>query len=63
MNGKRWAKRIAVFFVGTGLLGFGGCLNLDNLLRFGAYYGAAEFLLDNDAGLFDLFQDTLGDGS
>lgn len=65
MSGRRLAKRITVLFLGAGLLGFGSCLNLnlDSLLRFGAYYGAAEFLLDNDSGLFDLFQDTLGGGS
>ena len=58
MNVRRLTKGITVFLVGTSLLGLGSCLNLnlDQVLRFGAFYGAAEFLLDNDA-VFDLFED------
>ncbi len=57
-NGKGWASRIALILLGANMLSFGGCLNLDQIVRFGAVYGAAEFLLDNDA-VFDLFPDSL----
>ncbi len=57
MRRKGVAKRIAVGLLSAGLFIFGGCLNLDTLVRFGAFYGAAEFLLDNDQ-VFDLFPDS-----
>lgn len=57
MRRRGIAKRVALALFGSGLFIFGGCLNLDTLLRFGAFYGAAEFLLDNDQ-IIDLFPDS-----
>lgn len=64
MTGKWLAKRVAVFLVGTSLLGLGSCLNLnlDRILRFGTLFSAAEFLLDNDQ-VFDLFPDGASGGT
>jgi len=55
--GKRVLRKLVVLLIGGSLIGFGGCLNVERLLRFGAFYGAAEFLLDNDQ-ILDIFPDS-----
>ena len=66
--GKR-LRRLCLSVLGTTVLGFGGCLEIDlsRIIRFGAAYGAAEFLLDNDTsplGVFgEVFGDVFGDGA
>jgi len=55
MKIRRW---MMVIFCG-GVCAFGGCLDVDKLIRFGAFYGAAEFLLDNDR-VIDVFPDGAG---
>ena len=53
MNKK--VKTVALTaLVGT-LFQFGGCLNLNQVLRDAAWYAAFEFVTDND-GVFDLFE-------
>jgi len=59
MLGNRIKRSIAVVLLGSVFLGFGSCLNLDRVIRFGAFYGAAVFLFDNPA-VFDVFPDTVG---
>jgi hypothetical protein len=54
MKSKRFAKKLCIL-VGASLLGFGSCLNLDQILRFGTLYGVSEFLLDG--GVLDVFPD------
>ena len=57
-------RRVCFAAAGTSVLGFGGCLGLDlnQIIRFGAAYSAAEFLLDNDAGPLGAISDVFGDG-
>ena len=57
-------RRICFAAAGTSVLGFGGCLdiNLNQIIRFGAAYSAAEFLLDNAAGPLGAISDVFGDG-
>ncbi len=64
MIGNRLKKAVAVVLLGSTLMGFGSCLNLnlDRVIRFGAFYGAAEFLFDNPA-VFDVFPDTVGNAN
>ncbi|NOS99508.1 MAG: hypothetical protein HOP29_02655 [Phycisphaerales bacterium] len=52
MKSKRFTRKLCLV-VGATLLGFGSCLNLDSILRFGTLYGVSEFLLDG--GLLDVF--------
>ena len=54
--GRKVVRKLMVLLIGGSLLAFGGCLNVERLLRFGAFYGAAEFLLDNDQ-ILDIFPD------
>lgn len=54
MRSKRYARKLCLV-VGATLLGFGSCLNLDYVLRFGTLYGVSEFLLDG--GILDVFPD------
>lgn len=51
-------KSCMLAVIGGSLLQFGGCgfFDLERLVRFGVMYGAAEFLLDSDAGPLDLFE-------
>ena len=54
MRSKRFARNFCIL-AGASLLGFGSCLNLDQILRFGTLYGVSEFLLDG--GVLDIFPD------
>jgi len=52
---KKTLKAVTLAAVAGMLFQFGGCLNLNMLLRQGAIYAAMEFVLDNDT-VFDLFE-------
>jgi hypothetical protein len=52
---KSTLKGAALAALAGTVLQFGGCLNLNRILQYGAWYAALEFVTDND-GVFDLFE-------
>lgn len=54
---KKTLKAVTIAACAGMLFQFGGCLNLGNILTWGAVYAGFEFVTDNDA-VFDLFGDS-----
>lgn len=52
---SKTVKGIAMAALAGTLLQFGGCLNLGQMIRYGAWYAAFEYVTDQDI-VFDLFE-------